>query len=64
MLKTESLQHQVLLWKSMMDVWGFLNPGICDQSALMTVICKVSSEEAPSPSPAVAAIKFCRVVGQ
>lgn len=60
----ERLQHQVLLWKSLMNVWGFLNPGTCDQSAMMTVICKVSSGEVPIPSPEVTAIKFSPVIGQ
>lgn len=69
MLKTESggadrLQYQVLLWKSLTNVWGFLNPGTCDQSAMMTVICKVSSGEVPIPSPEVTAIKFSPVIGQ
>lgn len=47
-----------------MNVYGFLNAGTCDQSAMMTVICKVSSGEVPIPSPEVAAIKFSPVIGQ
>ena len=47
-----------------MNVWGFLNPGTCDQSAMMTVICEVSSGEALILSLEVAAIKFSLVIGQ
>lgn len=63
LLVTERFPHQVLLQKSLMNVWGLINPGTCDQFAMMTVIRKVASGEVLIPPPVVAATIFSLVIG-
>lgn len=46
-----------------MNVWGFLTPGPCDRSAMMTVIRKVAGGEVPLPCPEVADVLWSLVIG-